>query len=169
MSRAHVHRSTRVIALIAAIGTASHAADPTSRFEQGLAAYRDGDGLAAGEFWQPCARDGDAHCQYALGVLFDDGAAEWPADFQRALIWFRRAARQNHLDAQIRLGFIYAVGREGVAQNIETAYVWFSIAAANGSEAAREHRQRVLSLMTEQEIARANARLTEESIRYHEQ
>ena len=169
MRRGHVHRSTLAIALLAAVGTASHAAESTTRFEQGLAAYRDGDGLSAGEFWQPCARDGDARCQYALGVLFDDGAADWPADIHKALIWFRRAARQNHLDAQIRLGFIYAVGRDDIAQNIETAYVWFSIAAANGSEAAREHRQRVLSLMTEPEIARANARLTEESIRYHEQ
>lgn len=168
-----MHQRLRLCALFAALSVATQsalqAAESESRFEQGLAAYQDGNGLAAGEFWEPCARDGDARCQYALGVLFDDGAADWPADIHRALRWFRRAARQDHLNAQIRLGFIYAVGREGVAQSIETAYVWFSIAAANGSEAARTHRQRVTSLMTEQEIARGNARLTEESIRYHQQ
>ena len=143
--------------------------EASSGFEQGLEAYQQSNGLEAGEFWQPCAQHGDPRCQYGLGVLFDDGAPDWPHDTAKALIWLRRAGLQGHLNAQIRLGFIFAVGRKGVSQNIEEAYIWFSLAASQGSPAAVEHRRRIMSLMTEQELARAETKRSERSIQYHQQ
>jgi TPR repeat protein len=135
-------------------------------FQQGLGAYQRGDGLQAMEFWEPCATGGRADCQYGLGVLFDDGASDWPRDSAKALQWLRLAARQGYVDAQIHLGFLYAVGRENVAQDIVESYVWFSMAAAAGSSEARMHRKRVEGLMTEEELERALRLLSERGIHY---
>jgi hypothetical protein len=136
------------------------------RFGQGQAAYFDGRGLQAGELWQPCAIAGDPRCQYGLGVLFDDGAEEWPRNTATAVLWLRRAARQGHVEAQIRLGFLYAVGRDDLSQDIKESFVWFSLAAAHGSAAARGHRDRVRELMTEEELEAATRLLTSRSIHY---
>ena len=106
--------NTRLATTLAALVwvSALGAQDLDQAFHQGLSAYERGDGLLAGEFWEPCAVAGHADCQYGLGVLFDNGAPEWPSDTAKAIRWLVQAARQKHANAQIRLGFLYAIGRD---------------------------------------------------------
>ena len=47
----------------------------------------------------------------------------------------RKAAAQGDADAQLTLGRAYVLG-EGVIEDLSEAYIWLSIAKANGDEAA---------------------------------
>src|SRR5258705_7132635 len=49
------------------------------------------------------------------------------------MIWFRKAAEQDHPVAKLYLGVMYAEGR-GVPQDYVRAYMWFSLSAAQGEQ-----------------------------------
>lgn len=134
-------------------------------FEAGLERFRAADYLTAAELWKTCAIAGHPACQYGLGVLYDEGRGQ-PQDSRSAVIWLQRAARQKFTDAQIQLGFIYAIGRNGVAQDPVEAYAWFSVAAANGHAEAQKHRNRVAELLTPEELDAAVRRRDELSVHY---
>ncbi len=51
------------------------------------------------------------------------------------MIWFGRAAEQDHPIAMLYLGVMYAEGR-GVPQDYVRAHMWFSLAAAQGVQRA---------------------------------
>lgn len=60
------------------------------------------------------ARNGDAACQYALGVMYANGQGVVQGKIQASL-WYQKAAAQGHAAAQFNLGLLYATG-DGVAQ-----------------------------------------------------
>ena len=68
--------------------------------------------------------------------------------------WFRRAADQGHIGAQVYLGLSYATGL-GVPQDNTHAYMWLSVAAARGDPDAISNRNRVARQMTPAQIAEA--------------
>ena len=49
----------------------------------------------------------------------------------KAVKWYRRAAEQGNVDAQLNLGDIYARG-DGVPGNLAEAVKWFRLAAEQG-------------------------------------
>ena len=55
-----------------------------------------------------------------------------------AVRWYRKAAEQGHAGAQNNLGVFYVSG-EGVIADEREAYIWYSIAKANGNETAAEN------------------------------
>ena len=72
------------------------------------------------------AECGDAEAQYRLGAYFwDDDSGHDPAE---AVKWWRKAAKQNHVKAQIQLGNSYEVG-VGVPENKVKAMKWWRKAA----------------------------------------
>jgi TPR repeat protein len=82
----------------------------------------------------------------ALGVPRDDG---------RAVESLRRAAELGFVEAQYRLGLIYTEKRPRAPQDYVLAYVWFDLAAAQGSEKAARKRRFVAERMMRSEIAKA--------------
>ena len=62
-------------------------------------------------------------------------------------------AEQGNATAQTQLGFMYERG-EGVPQNNVRAYVWFSVAAAQGYEVARSSRDIASERLTPEQLAR---------------
>jgi TPR repeat protein len=148
--------------VLAAVAGSTPAAD----FDSGLGALRSRDYARALEQWSLCAEKGDAACQFGLGVLHDDGLGV-PREVSRALSWYERAAAQDYPDALMQLGFLYAVGRQGVEQDPVRAWAWFARAAAVGVEQAPAHRDRVGELLTPDELAAAQKMADELSIRYH--
>lgn len=54
-----------------------------------------------------------------------------------ALELYRKAAEQGESVAQYNLGLAYYYG-EGFPQNYKTAYIWFSLSAANADEDQHE-------------------------------
>lgn len=82
---------------------------------------------------EKAAECGDPVCQYELAV--DYGYRSNTPDYERAVYWFAAAAKQGHVDAQVKLGYYYHVGR-GVTKNYTKALYWFRVAAEQGNSHA---------------------------------
>jgi len=52
--------------------------------------------------------------------------------YKQAAYWWKKAAEQNHVVAQYKLGLLYKEGR-GVPKDEEKAHYWFLKAAEQGS------------------------------------
>ncbi len=68
-------------------------------FRSGLDAYERGDYAASLGAWEPLAEAGDARAQFNLGRLHEAGKGV-RRDIGKAFIWYMRAARQNHQQAE---------------------------------------------------------------------
>ena len=65
----------------------------------------------------------------------------------------KERAEQGNAFAQYNLGLMYVNG-EGVQQNNVRAYVWWSVAAAQGDNDARGNRDIVSATLTPEQLAR---------------
>jgi TPR repeat protein len=85
------------------------------------------------ELVEKAAKKGNATAQYSLGVmnypLGDSSFDENQGNLHEALIWYRRAAEQGDVDAQVSLGLACADGI-GVPQNYIEAHKWYNLAAS---------------------------------------
>ncbi len=66
--------------------------------------------------------------------MYQDGEGV-PKDDKQAVVWYRKAAEQGHIDAQSKLGFMYKYGL-GVKDE-QQAVVWFRKAAEQGHAGAQ--------------------------------
>jgi TPR repeat protein len=107
----------------------------TTRFSDGLAAFKKKDYATAARIWQPLAERGSASAQYNLGLLYSHGAGVARNDI-KAAEWFRSAAEQGHARSQLELGLLYAEGK-GVPQRKNVAIGWFRRAAEQGEAGAQ--------------------------------
>lgn len=81
------------------------------------------------------AEAGDATAQFNLGVKYRKGYTVEQSN-QQALKWFRKAAKQKHVQAQNNIGFMYLHGC-GVKLNAHRAVAWFRKAAEQGHATAQ--------------------------------
>ncbi len=58
-------------------------------------------------------------------------------NYEAAIKWFSKAAREGNPDAQYNLGLIYYDGK-GVEQNYEEAFKWFGRASEQGHSLAKK-------------------------------
>jgi len=114
-------------AIAAAMFTGVAVAGP---FQDGLAAYEQGDYLNAARFYRVAAQQKDAGAQFNLGLMYDVGRGV-PRDHAEAARWYRLAATQGVAGAQFHLGTLYLNGK-GVPQNDVSAHMWLNLAAAGG-------------------------------------
>jgi TPR repeat protein len=98
------------------------------------------------------ALEGDA-MQYLVGT-------GRPQNYSKATKLFERASFQKCAKAQYHLGEIYFLGL-GTLTSYENAYIWFSISASFGYEAAMEKRDEVARKITTKYIIRGQKRSTE--------
>lgn len=96
---------------------------------------------------------------------YDDRGYYDPAPRFSRLSLLRRLAESGHRDAQYRLGKRYARG-VGVTQDYRRAYVWFSLAAAQGHRHARYARDDVARYLGPRQLARAQRRAARFAERY---
>lgn len=73
----------------------------------------------ASDVWRAskAARRGDAVAQYRLGNYYYYGQGGLPVDYSQAVKWYRLAADQGNVRAQLALGFCYFHGC-GVHRNV---------------------------------------------------
>lgn len=112
------------LAVLGVIVAGSSIAGP---FEDGAAAYADGDYVVAIGHWLPLAESGDLTAQFNVGVMYDHGQGV-ARDAGEAEKWYRLAAEQGDAVAQTNLGVIFGQGR-GVAQDHAEAAKWYGRAA----------------------------------------
>lgn len=126
-------------------------------FDDGLAAFEEGDHETALAIWQPLAEAGDARAQNALGDMYLYGRGV-PRDVDKAIGWYEQAAAQGHADAQNHLGVIHANGL-GVEVDRVTAFMWWKLAAERGHKDAPHALSVLGNRMTPSEIDEATARV----------
>lgn len=81
------------------------------------------------------ARDGDAIAQYEAAEAYAKGLGVGK-DLKQAMDWYRQAAEQGSVEAQMALGGLL-VGGKGVPRNSAEAAKWFVMAAEKGNAAAQ--------------------------------
>ncbi|MBW8294636.1 MAG: SEL1-like repeat protein [Sphingopyxis sp.] len=73
--------------------------------KDGVDAWQRGDYQGAVAQWRPAALAGDADAQFNLGQAYKLGRGV-PTDLAQAEAWYRRAAKQGHLQAEDNLGLV---------------------------------------------------------------
>lgn len=83
------------------------------------------------------AEKGEANSQYKIGEWLRAYAHGYSSDNynKTAVLWYQKAAMQDHIDAQIKLARCYEEGY-GVSKDIETAIKWYKKVADKGDETA---------------------------------
>lgn len=109
------------------------------------------------------ANNGDVTDQVALATRYADDPAL--KNLEKSARWFRAAAEQDDVDAQMRLADMNQLGQGGSPSAIE-AHFWFSVAATRGAEDAARRRDGVAKALTAESLAENQARL-EEWLRRH--
>ena len=130
----HALRASATAFIVAIAFAASVAAGP---YEDGVAAYQQGDYASAVRLWHPVADQGFPAAQNRIGIAYATGRGV-PQDYAAALDWYRKAADQGYAAAQNNLGSAYAAGR-GVPQDYAAAVDWFLKAAKQGYAAAQNN------------------------------
>ena len=98
-----------------------------------------------------------------LGVMYANGEGV-SEDAAEAVKWFRKAAEQGDAAAQHLLGVAYddddGDGDDVPTNHIE-AYVWYSIAVANGGEKSKEALRSSIAKLTPEQLIAAQKRAAE--------
>jgi TPR repeat protein len=95
------------------------------------------------KWYRLAAEQGDAAGQYGLGTMYAAGEGV-PQDYNVALKWFNLAAAQGDVAAQFNLGLMYD---NGIAKDMDRAYVWYNISAYGGNELGAKNKQLLASDM----------------------
>ena len=115
------------------------------------------------ELVEKVAKSGFAVAQFSLGVMYypigDPSFDATKGNPAEALVWYRRAAEQGNVNAEIALGMAYAEGIGVVQDNIE-ADKWYNIAASQAKSADEladiaTHHNKLAHTMTASQIAEA--------------
>lgn len=80
-----------------------------------------------------------------------------PQDYHYGFLWLRQAAEHGDMEAQYRLGMLYAKGTGSRRDNVE-AHKWYNLAAAQGHVIAARARDKLSRWMTLAEIYEAQRR-----------
>lgn len=91
----------------------------------------------AARWYERLAKQGDAHAQASLGLMYARGYGV-PKNLETARRWWSFAAAQNDPGAQYNLGVIYATG-EGIPQDYKQAAHWLDRAAQRGHVQAQQN------------------------------
>jgi uncharacterized protein len=108
------------------------------------------------------AEQNNPSAMYCVGKLYRDGAGT-RKDSALAVQWFQRAVDGDFTAAYVELAEMYWNG-EGVPADKVMAYVWASKASST-MPAAKKDLDRFRTLMTEQEIRKAESRMKKPSLR----
>jgi TPR repeat protein len=100
-----------------------------------LRALKNGDYPTALREFLPLGMQGDAAAQTYLGFLYGDSAPGL-RNYEESLRWYRAAAEQGQLNAQVILAGTYEFGQRGVQVDHKEAAKWCRMAAEHGNPAS---------------------------------
>ncbi len=86
---------------------------------------------------QTQAASGRVPAMFAMGWFREHGCFG-PVDYQRAMVWYHRAAGEGDWIAMMEIARSYLVG-QGVKKDIRTALIWYRRAAATGAPLAERY------------------------------
>ena len=118
-------------AIVLPLAAAALAAPALADVRDGVDAWQAGDYQKAVAEWRPLAVAGDADAQFNLGQAYKLGRGV-PADLTQAEAWYRRAAKQGHLQAEDNLGLVLFT-----ANRRDEAMPYIKASAARGEPRAQ--------------------------------
>jgi len=83
------------------------------------------------------AETGAIYDQSQLGFMYEYGWGGVAQSYSEAAKWYRLAAEQGDVRAQVSLGMMYKEGK-GVAQNFQESVKWYLLAAQQGNAIAQD-------------------------------
>jgi len=103
--------------------------------------YEIGEGVTqdsemARQLTERAARNGNRIAMHDLALYYAEGRGGVDADLPIAANWFEKAAERGVVDSQFNLGVLFESG-QGLPKNMTDAFVWYSIAAAQGDQFAK--------------------------------
>jgi TPR repeat protein len=101
--------------------------------EEATKAYEDKDWETALRLLKPLAEKGEPSAQYYLSLMYGNGRGV-PRDDSEAEKWYRKAAEQGHVEAQLRVAFQYQYGS---SKDYAGAAKWYRKAAEQGNANAQ--------------------------------
>ena len=118
--------------------------------------YANGNGILkdaaeAVNWFRKAADQGDADAQNRIGYCYQNGIGI-AKDAADAVKWYRKAGVQGNANGMFNLGLLYLNGDQGLVQDTRTAYKLFLLAAAAGSDQAKESCQSAARLLTPEQI-----------------
>ena len=99
-------------------------------FDEGAAAYRQGDYATAVKKFMGTAEKGDYRAMYALGSMYFDGIGV-EQDYMKAYRWFKEAVNYNYIPAEYKLGLMHDEGT-GIPKDYKKAARLYNKAAKRG-------------------------------------
>jgi len=115
---------------------ASHIVSAYGGEKEARAAYDREDYKTAFAEYKPLAEQGNAHAQFLLARMYDEGKGV-VQDYKESLKWYFKSAEQDHAWAQAMLGRMHEIGTVVVAQNEKQAIKWYRRAAEQGNSYAQ--------------------------------
>ena len=106
-------------------------------YQDGMAAYDNGDFNASFLLFSQAAAGGHAEAQFSLGVSYSRGEG-CAKDRRKAVEWYKKAAEQNHDKAIFNVAVAYDDG-DGVKQDWTMAAKWYLLAAKQGHPEAQHN------------------------------
>ena len=125
--------------------------------------YEIGEGVSqdaqmARQLTERAARNGNRIAMHDLALYFAEGRGGVEADLKTASQWFEKAAQRGVVDSQFNLGVLFESG-QGLPKNVTDAFVWYSIAAAQGDQFAKKRVEVLSTTLAPNELEAAKLRV----------
>lgn len=101
--------------------------------------------ILAEKWYAKAATQGQKNAQNSLGFLYENGYADIPSNYEKAIEMYRLSAEQGYSWAQTNLGWMHEKGK-GVPQNYSIASEFYLKAAEQGHSFAQYNLARLLKL-----------------------
>ena len=127
--------------------------------------YEAGEGVKADagmarQLTERAARAGNRIAMHDLALYYAEGRGDVDMNIKTAANWFEKAAERGVVDSQFNLGVLSESG-QGLPKNLANAYVWYSIAAAQGDQFARQRLDLLRNQLSSEDLGRADTRVAE--------
>lgn len=125
--------------------------------------YETGTGVSADpamarQLTERAARNGNRIAMHELALYYAEGRGGVKADIKTAAQWFEKAAERGVVDSQFNLGVLFESG-QGLPRNTSDAFVWYSIAAKQGDQFARDRVNIIKGQLNEVDLKTATNRI----------
>jgi len=131
--------------------------------------YEIGEGVTqdsnmARQLTERAATNGNRIAMHDLALYYAEGRGGVEANLPTAAKWFEKAAERGVVDSQFNLGVLFESG-QGLPKNVNDAFVWYSIAAAQGDQFAKTRVDVLTNTLDKTDLENATSRIKKFKLR----
>lgn len=154
-------QSGRTEQAVGLIRSAANKGQPAAQYRLAKL-YESGEGVEADpavarQLTERAARAGNRIAMHDLALYYAEGRGDVEINIATAAQWFEKAAERGVVDSQFNLGVLFESG-QGLPKNLADAYVWYSIAAKQGDQFARQRLDVLEQQLNQADLKKAQSR-----------